>query len=292
VIDAKGRIVREEWLQVPYTTMMHDFAVTREHVIFPVMPTTTDIDRLKAGGPHWLWDPSRTSYYGIMPLDGGSADIRWFEGPARWCFHYYNAFTEGSKVVVDGMVSDAQTFPFMYPDTSGRDYDPAKAVPTNRRWTFDLASRGTSFEEQKTSRQYCEFGRIDERYHLERHRFGYAIANEPQRDFTGGGLFGPAFNTISRYDFETGAVASYALDSNSTAQEAVFVARSSDAPEGDGYLIALVNRYETMLNDLLILDAHDLESGPIATIKMPIRLRNAIHGNWVPEHTLAIRASD
>jgi carotenoid cleavage dioxygenase len=73
-------------------------------------------------------------------------------------------------------------------------------------------------------------------------------------------------------------------------QEPVFVPRGGDtAEEGDGYLLAMVNRWDTMLNEVLILDAQDLEAGPLATLKLPLRLHPAIHGTWVPEHVLAAR---
>ena len=287
VADAHGNLVREEWFEAPYAAEIHDFAVTRSHVIFAVLPTTTSLERLQAGGPHWLWDPTRNSQIGIFPRESGVKAIRWFEGPPRWLFHYFNAYTEGQRVIVDACVSDAQTFPFMYPDTQGHPFNPAKAVPRITRWEFDLGARGSGFDERTLWPSYCEFPRIDERGAMQRHRYGFVIAHDPARDFTGGGLFGPAFNTIASYDFERSAVTAFALDSKSTAQEPVFVPRGTSAPEGDGYLLALVNRFETMLNDLLVFDTADLPGGPIATVKLPIRLRNGVHGNWLPAHLLA-----
>src|SRR5205807_2065616 len=137
----------------------------------------------------------------------------------------------------------AQTFPFMYPDTLGRPFDPAKAVPRITRWVFDLASNGDAFDERTLWPNYCEFPRIDDRFAMARHCQGFVIAHDPTRDFTGGGIFGPAFNTIARYDFENGRATTFALDSKSTAQEPVFVPRHSGAPEADGYLLVLVNRF-------------------------------------------------
>ena len=46
VANKEGELVKEEWFQVPYVSLMHDFAVTKEHVIFPVFPTTADLDRI------------------------------------------------------------------------------------------------------------------------------------------------------------------------------------------------------------------------------------------------------
>ena len=35
VADKNGELRREEWIQVPYCALMHDFALTKEHAIFP-----------------------------------------------------------------------------------------------------------------------------------------------------------------------------------------------------------------------------------------------------------------
>jgi carotenoid cleavage dioxygenase-like enzyme len=66
----------------------------------------------------------------------------------------------------------------------------------------------------------------------------------------------------------------------------VFVPRAADADEGDGYLIAVVNRYDEARADLIVCDANDVARGPIATVRLPIPLRMAFHGEWVPEHSL------
>ncbi len=286
IADARGRVNREEWFQAPYAAEIHDFAVTREHIAFAILPTTSSLERLKAGGPHWLWDPTRESQIGIFERAAGVSTLRWFKGPPRWLYHYFNAYSAGSKVVIDACVSEAQTFPFMYPDTRGGAFDPAKAIPRITRWTFDLSGGDGRFEERTLWTNYCEFPRIDDRVAMRRHRYGFAIANDPARDFTGGGLFGPAFNTVVKYDFEAGAAATFALDSKATAQEPVFVPRHAGAAEGDGYLVLLVNRFDTMLNDLIVLDTRRIEAGPVATVKLPVRLRNGVHGNWVPRHVL------
>lgn len=36
------------------------------------------------------------------------------------------------------------------------------------------------------------------------------------------------------------------------------------------------------LSSILIIDAKDIEAGPVAVIDLPFRLRNGIHGSWVP----------
>ena len=65
-------------------------------------------------------------------------------------------------------------------------------------------------------------------------------------------------------------------------QEPCFIPRSPDSPEGDGYIIVLVNNYEDMSSELVIIDTKDFENY-VALIKLPIRLRMGIHGNWVDD---------
>ncbi len=38
--DATGRIVHEAWFEAPYSSMVHDWAVTENFVIFPIIPLT------------------------------------------------------------------------------------------------------------------------------------------------------------------------------------------------------------------------------------------------------------
>jgi len=60
--------------------MMHDFAVTKEHVIFPVLPTTADLARIKGGGAHWC-GTNEGDVRGHHAARGQREDIRWFRGP-------------------------------------------------------------------------------------------------------------------------------------------------------------------------------------------------------------------
>jgi carotenoid cleavage dioxygenase len=48
-----------------------------------------------------------------------------------------------------------------------------------------------------------------------------------------------------------------------------------------------VHLHDSMLAEVLVLEAGQIEKGPLARIKMPIRLRHQVHGSWVPEEALA-----
>ena len=69
-------------------------------------------------------------------------------------------------------------------------------------------------------------------------------------------------------------------------QEPLFAPRKPNSPEGDGYLIMLVNRMAENRSDLAILDAQNVDAGPVAIVKLPHRVRTTFHGMWVSEEAL------
>jgi carotenoid cleavage dioxygenase len=44
----------EVWFEAPHSAMIHDCALTKNYMVFPIMPYTSDLERLKAGGPHFV----------------------------------------------------------------------------------------------------------------------------------------------------------------------------------------------------------------------------------------------
>jgi carotenoid cleavage dioxygenase len=59
------------------------------------------------------------------------------------------------------------------------------------------------------------------------------------------------------------------------------VPRSATAPEGDGFLVGVVNDFSAMRSELVIVDAQRLEEGAIARVLLPFRLHTQVHGWWV-----------
>jgi carotenoid cleavage dioxygenase-like enzyme len=95
------------------------------------------------------------------------------------------------------------------------------------------------------------------------------------------------FDSIGRVDHKTGTTTTHYVGDTSATQEPLFVPRAGATSEGDGYVIALVNRYASTRSDLLILDAENVDGEPLATIALPLRLRNGLHGTWLDADQVA-----
>ena len=52
----------------------------------------------------------------------------------------------------------------------------------------------------------------------------------------------------------------------------------------------VVRIHDVGATDLLLFEALDIERGPIATIRLPARLRMGLHGNWAPGEWLEAAA--
>jgi carotenoid cleavage dioxygenase len=52
--------------------------------------------------------------------------------------------------------------------------------------------------------------------------------------------------------------------------------------EDDGWLIGFVYDRARNASDLLILDAQNIDSKPVARIGLPARVPQGFHGNWMP----------
>src|SRR5689334_23297365 len=55
VTAADGSLARRQDFEAPYSSMVHDFMVTQNHVLFPVLPLTGSLERVMQGLPPYAW---------------------------------------------------------------------------------------------------------------------------------------------------------------------------------------------------------------------------------------------
>ena len=266
-VNPEGRVIHQAWFELPYFAEQHDFGVTRNFVTFPVVPIMGVGDEgLEAGHPYYAWDPARETYMAVLPRFGEGKDIRWFKGPNQFVSHIMNAYDEGSQVHLDCCRSSINLFPFFH--TVGEQWTPKGMDVRLTRWTADLAGSGDTFESSTLSEFMGEFPRNDDRYQTKPYRHGWML-----------GFFGTR-NALAHVDLETGVTESWEAPPEKPVQEPCFIPRSADSADGDGWIIQAATDSTTMLTELNLFEATDIAKGPIATIKLPFRMKPAYHGSW------------
>lgn len=262
VVSADGKLVRNEEIDVPYAAMMHDFLVTDEHVIFPLFPAAFDYDSMEQGTGIIGWKPELGSRIGVMPRRGGNADVQWIDADPCYVFHFANGYSHG-----DHITAEMCRFPVL-PMFGGEGLAP----PSLWRWNIDLASG--RLQEEILDETPAEFPRVDDRFAGLDYRNLWVPSMLPEE----GAGFG--FNAIAHHDVRSGERKLHRSRPGTVMGEPVFVPRSSDAAEGDGYVMVLAYREVEKRSDLLVLDAQNIDAEPLAEIQLPMRVPSGFHGNW------------
>ena len=266
VVGSDARVRQVEPIEVVDGPMVHDCSITERWMIVYDFPVTFDIDAAMSGTSFpYAWNEAHASRIGLVPLGGRGSDVRWFEVNPCYVFHPLNSFDDGPRVVID-----AVRHPSMFDRNR---LGPDEGPPVLWRWTLDTAT-GAVTEEQRSDIP-LEFPRVDERLVGRRHRVGYA--SEVRRsgseiDF-GGRLVHIDGDEVRPIDLGPGRLSG----------EWVMVPRTPDAAEDDGWLLSFVYDRATERSDLMILAADDPAAGPVASVKLPVRVPAGFHGNWVPD---------
>lgn len=269
VVNKAGTLTESQFFEAPYSSMVHDFLVTRDYVVFPIMPLTGSLPRAMEGGPAFAWEPEKGSYLGVLKRGDDVSNIRWFRGPAAYVFHPMNAYQLGDRLICD--VCEYGEAP-LFPHADGSKPDPSKANAVLKRWTLDLAGNTDDYQVDQLHDNVCEFPRIDERFAGLSYRHGYFGCQGAEQSQSGG------FSAIGHVDHERGQVETFDMGPNFAASEPVFVPRGS--AEGQGYL--LTNVYDASIDrsHLVILDAENVSAGPLAKAHLDHRVPFGFHGNW------------
>ena len=272
VVDRDGTVTRDEMLDIPFASMVHDFAVTKNWIVVPIFPLTGSMQRAMTGMPPFAWEPDKGTHIAFIPRNGTVADVKWVTAPPSYVFHPMNHFeTSDGRIVVDVMKYDSAPL-FPLPDGSPSSQEPAAARLF--RWTFDLSGRSNTMKEEQLDDRAGEFPRFDERFCMSDYRHGWIVSGNVtiagQRRQEG----------ITHYDLAKGSNVTYTAGEDDRFGEPVFVPRAADAPEGDGWILATIYRSDEGRSDLAVFEATDIAKGPVALAHLSSRVPAGFHGNW------------
>lgn len=258
-ISAAGELLQNEPITVPGATMIHDFNITRNHVIFMDLPAVWNFEGMSTTGLPILWDESYGARLGVMPRNGSNKDMTWYDIDPCYVFHPLNAYEQGNKIIIDVCrMNDT-----MKPDSS--------SPPMLYRWEIDQTS-GQVTETQLDDRM-VDFPRVCDTVVGLKHQYGYCAA------FSSAGPYGEA---LVKYNLTDGSAEYRHLDGGQ-ASEAVFVKDPQGSDEDQGWVLNYIYQPEIDRSEVLILDAQNFCGEPAARIQLPVRVPAGFHGNWVAD---------
>ena len=271
VVDKHGKVVREEPVTVKDGPSIHDCQITNNYVLIFDLPAVFSMKRLIAGYAFpYEWNTKHPSRLGLLPRDGSEDDVIWcaIDEPC-YVYHPSNAFErDDGKVVVDVVVHEST-----YANSA---LGPGGSWTRFERWVADPVTQ--KVERTVLHDRGQEFPRYDERLTCKPYRYTYciALAESTHADLDMGG------SKLFKHDLETGETQVRELGENHHPGEFVFVPRSPESAEDEGWLVGLVIDAAKERTELQILKADDFTGNPQAVIHIPHRIPPGFHGNWVP----------
>lgn len=277
-----GEIVHRRAVPLPGPRLSHAMAATPRFYVLNDFPLFWDAGQLAQNRylPRLHDLPSR---FALVPRRGVPGEIRWFEASTAYALHFIQAYEADDEVTLIGYRQQCPMPPPLagIADVYARmmallDLDSLR--PQLWRWRFDLRS-GTTREDALDD-TICEFGCAHPAPHGAV-RYVYSLLGEP-------GWF--LFRGFVKQDLAGGARESVAFGPGVFGSELRFVPRAGARSEDDGWLITLVTDGERNRSEGWIYAAQQLSNGPIARIRLPLRIPSGTHACWAGTAALQVPA--
>lgn len=194
-------------------------------------------------------------------------------------------------IVFDLTVADGNVFFFFPPEnaTSGGLQKRNQLRSPTHRWRFNPKwPTGTEVTPEVVWDTSGEFSRIDDRFVTKKYNHFWQARIDPTREYDAAKCGSPAgglFNCLGHYTWDKRVEDVYWAGPRATFQEPTFIPKD-DGAEGEGWIIALLNRLDVLRNDIVLFDALNMAAGPVATINLPLKLRLGLHGNFVDDRDI------
>lgn len=259
-ISADGELLQVEPITVKGATMVHDFNITENFVIFMDLPAVWNFEGLEDNGLPIVWDEEYGARLGVMPRNGTDADVVWYDIDPCYVFHPINAYEDGKTIVIDvcrmndTMVPGSNSPPMLY------------------RWKIDQDA-GTVSETQLDDRM-ADFPRVCDTVVGQNYRYSYCAGFAPNA---------PVAERFIKYDMVGGGSTSHELGAGKQGSEPVFVKDPNGTSEDDGWVLSYVYDQATNKSEIVIVDSTAFDKEPVARIHLPVRVPAGFHGNWVPD---------
>lgn len=275
------------WVKCDWQTMIHDCIVTKNFIILLCMPFESNLERMKEGKHHWRWLPEHKSAFLVAPRrPGKNLPPGWKTGEWRTYYwdncmtiHSTGGWEDNGKIYIEtGRVRGMNFFNvFNGPEVPPVDpTNPPNFMSDLPLWEIDLLQPdGTTLPDPKLTVDHpIEFMRIDERFLTQKYQYIFGVAIYP---FAPSGFMG--FNCFFRHDRETAKNEYYYPGEQCSCEEPIFIPRSKDAAEGDGFIVGMVDHHAAEYSELVVLDTRNF-TRPVALVRAPFRLMSQVHGNW------------
>ncbi len=286
-----GDVLREYSHITPGFAFIHDFAITPTYAIFFQNPVTLNplpyLAGLRGAAECIKFHSDQLTRIILIPRQSNNltepttsrAQAITVEAPSGFVFHHVNAFEQGDEVVIDSI--GYNSLPAVDPDSDYHETN-FEALEPGQLWRFRVNLKTGMVQRQLLESRCCEFPAIHPANVGRDYRYLFiGAAHDP--------VGNAPLQAILKLDLTTGERQLWSAAPRGYVGEPVFVPRSLVSPnegtttEDDGWLMTVVFDAASERSDLVILDARDLNRGPIARLHLQHHIPYGLHGNFTPQ---------
>ena len=268
--DADGQLTINRPIDVPALTMMHDFALTADHVVFLDLPLVFDLSVALAQQNvrelrdlPYRWHDEYGARLGVLRRDDPYGPMRWLDIDPCFVFHIANAYDRSPTRILLCWKSSATP---KYGVTVVSSVPMPHCGVGSSTWTPGWSRRVNS-----TTAVWSTHA---------------STTGWPERP-----LATPWPSVATRWSATTcnvaphpsSGLAAVAAGAPSAPSEAVFAPAAGESDELAGWYLTYVYDPVADGTDLVVIDASDFEGEPVARVRLPRRVPHGFHGNWIPD---------
>ncbi|WP_241385259.1 carotenoid oxygenase family protein [Rhodococcus sp. CH91] len=236
--------------------MIHDMALTPTYIVLILAPLVFDLSQIFSGGSPLDWKPDLGVRVALIPRDGSA--VRWFSTDAFWMWHTANAFDlPGGDVALDYV---EWRYPGALTEKSGPNRSALRRAVIGRNGV----TRTTLYERD------IEFPRIDDRTTTLAHRVVATIGRSGSQKLPTG-----AADSLFWFDVASGTESVWAHETLAPGEPVHLTGDSA------GYWGAIATDRADLTSWFLVFPEADPASGPLARVRLPIRVPAGLHGAWL-----------
>jgi len=264
--------------------IVHDFALTRKHYIVHQAPSTLNSLALSLGLQPSMscigYDTSKTGTFHIKARDGGES--RTVAAPGSgFLFQIANSFDdkESGAIVIDAI--EMPCLPIGAPPATGswkETFDFARDVPRAQLVRYSIPADAAPVQRTVMDEAFQAFPEVNPYVKTVAHSFVYTSGGG------GGGEDAAPLQTVRKFDVRQGlVVGEYRVGASEFVSGPTFVPRPEGCSEDDGYLLVTVLDGAVAggggaATRLEILDALDLNKGPLCSVALNTYLSHTLYG--------------
>ena len=274
-IGADGNLLQAGVVEVAQLAMVHDFAISANHLVFLIPPYDVLPDTALSFAERHAWagsGPHARPMRAVVVSKSTLQVRKVFELAPSMVFHFGNAFDDGQTTRLDAVLHDSDALASFGALMRGERQPNLPERSHTAQIVLDYASGKAS---QSRLFGNSEFPRVMAQQIGRRHR-KLAVLSCAARNRE------HILDTVNLVDTDTGKADSFTFDAGWQAEEHVLVPRRHAQGETDGYLVGVAQdtrRFETVMT---VFDAAHIKDGPLALARLAYRTPVCFHGNFLP----------